>query len=1252
MELTSIYQRNDPRAQGFVSETYKNAAASAGGGTSNPLHSNGESVSSHNTQYLKRGPYTPPAQPEEITANHDSAVICITSFHPSFDSRGLPFEPPLIVTGCMDGSITAWHMLNLEKLYTMKGHSDSVTDIKMYQPAGELLIVVVSASKDKTVRMTQLQSGRSLGVLNHSDAVWSIDLLLQHNVEPIIVSGCLDGTVCLWSMLEQKLMRCIDCGSGAILKTSIFCSDAILQGLQEGSMTFNDAHNDIHILVASEMRTLSLWNMQTGLRERQFKAHPMRITDCVALIPNKWRFKNEEFDISQDFRADLNDRAAKFGRSKRLKAERWAEYSDDLEDDMLLIYNQALVISACMDGRIRIFSVTSGFLLRVLEDPGAISTSVRPPVLSLCIYWPTKDSEMFRPRTFTKLQRDDDEITDKLKKTADFFKSAAKFGADADSEIDHEETLCQFITAATEPRILGAFKDGNVLSWDIMTGTPFRQYRIFTGEEEPSISCLLTDALTEREDKFARTHEAGGQNKEMLDKDGVNPIIFAGGFSGRLRRRHVRHRSDEVTRAYEMDLRFRVSRQLEHDIPIEFLDYPRVYMLGKAFNGLNYLFAGPNFKLLVRATLEGNVGFVNTFLPYAKGGMVMAARARFLTARQASLPSLEQRWLEEYRHQEAEDRGRIYYTIVMLQQYLTIPFDIARLVLDAFKETLEGPEVNDHDSLLRAAMSKNNTGLVRTVLETWVSLVNRAPKDLLDQTVGPYMLLNTAELVEVSMAFPELFEHFICSLRPVKSHELIQTRCDTTIRANKEIILKGGGAHLTEEIDMWSQTNDKQKRKTIDSHVLHENLRKVFLEEESEVKRGQDVECFYLPINNCCSEPLLNAILRVSEVNHSPAIFDSPVGETLARYLWHAGGREWHIKSMLVFLYDVLVVVATVVLFTPPINYESSWEKTFPIRNDLYEALYVLTFLNISRLVSLGEILKADQETVRSFFRKFWTWIFIINKTLQITANCILLRYISPPNRSHYLHNYESMVTLRVYLAITVVSQFFRMLYFARPLESTGVLISLIFEIVAQIGTYISFMAFLILIAGQIMYVLASESDETVIKDNPFGTFAGALLELLSWVFAGYDPSSYSSFQLGTLRTNLALVVGNVYYFMAGIIMFNILIAFMTDIFERVYQQGKANWRAMQVSTVAQGLYFRTRGYHIRKERRLMQPLIVHYLTRATQSGAAASEKDSEKEDNKDSLRRLRAHLRYFSNLQTKFGTRLKRNVKKLDEMM
>ena len=118
--------------------------------------------------------------------------------------------------------------------------------------------------------------------------------------------------------------------------------------------------------------------------------------------------------------------------------------------------------------------------------------------------------------------------------------------------------------------------------------------------------------------------------------------------------------------------------------------------------------------------------------------------------------------------------------------------------------------------------------------------------------------------------------------------------------------------------------------------------------------------------------------------------------------------------------------------------------------------------------------------------------------------------------------------------------------------------------------------------------------------------------------------------------------------------MFNILIAFMTDIFERVYQQGKANWRAMQVSTVTQGLYYRRQGYHTREERRLMQPLTVNYLTRATQSGAAASKEDSEKkdEDNKDSLQRLRTHLRYFSNLQSKFGTRMKRSVKKLDEMM
>ena len=187
MELTSIYQRTDARAQGQLNGSQK-AEENVGGET---LSANGEQQgSTRNTRYLKIGPYLQPRWKSWllITAARWSVLLPL-----SFDKNGLPFEPPFIMTGSVDGSMTAWHMRTLEKMYSIGdhsaaksqgkgkdaarneefiGHSDAITDMKVYQPVGELLIVVVSASKDKTIRLTQLQSGRCLGVLRgHTDVV-------------------------------------------------------------------------------------------------------------------------------------------------------------------------------------------------------------------------------------------------------------------------------------------------------------------------------------------------------------------------------------------------------------------------------------------------------------------------------------------------------------------------------------------------------------------------------------------------------------------------------------------------------------------------------------------------------------------------------------------------------------------------------------------------------------------------------------------------------------------------------------------------------------------------------------------------------------------------------------------------------------------------------------------------------------------------------------------------------------------------
>ena len=240
MELTSLYQKNDPRHENMLSKSYKEADKGLGEKTKKDLQS---------SKYKKRGPYQPPISSNTLVNEVASPVMCISSFHPQADSNGRFVEQPLIITGHKDGSISIFAMKSMNLLYfiaaaeksdnenhrddkrklgrlieqTAQGHAGAVMDLLVYQPPGESLLVIVSASVDKTVKITNVYSGQLLGTFDgHTKAVCSVDMLLQHNLEPIVVSSSFDGSVCVWSLVDMVLIRRIDCSAGAVFKATIF----------------------------------------------------------------------------------------------------------------------------------------------------------------------------------------------------------------------------------------------------------------------------------------------------------------------------------------------------------------------------------------------------------------------------------------------------------------------------------------------------------------------------------------------------------------------------------------------------------------------------------------------------------------------------------------------------------------------------------------------------------------------------------------------------------------------------------------------------------------------------------------------------------------------------------------------------------------------------------------------------------------------------------------------------------------------
>jgi WD40 repeat protein len=116
-------------------------------------------------------------------------VMCIEHFVPKSDSAGHSSGAPMVVCGLLNGDILIFSRDSCELINTIKGHTDAVSCIKVFQPLGEALITVISGSKDHTVRVSVALSGDSVGEFSeHTDAVWCLDIFEQYVVSKSPVS--------------------------------------------------------------------------------------------------------------------------------------------------------------------------------------------------------------------------------------------------------------------------------------------------------------------------------------------------------------------------------------------------------------------------------------------------------------------------------------------------------------------------------------------------------------------------------------------------------------------------------------------------------------------------------------------------------------------------------------------------------------------------------------------------------------------------------------------------------------------------------------------------------------------------------------------------------------------------------------------------------------------------------------------------------------------------------------------------------
>lgn len=135
-------------------------------------------------------------------------------------SRTLTSGPPeFIITGSNDLTIKRWTIPRKDgevgkAAYTRKAHEKEINAIDV-SPDNKLF---TSSSQDRLVKVWDLQSGESIGVLKgHKRSVWSVKF---SHFDKVIATGSGDKTVKLWSLNDFSCLKTFEGHTNSVLKVA------------------------------------------------------------------------------------------------------------------------------------------------------------------------------------------------------------------------------------------------------------------------------------------------------------------------------------------------------------------------------------------------------------------------------------------------------------------------------------------------------------------------------------------------------------------------------------------------------------------------------------------------------------------------------------------------------------------------------------------------------------------------------------------------------------------------------------------------------------------------------------------------------------------------------------------------------------------------------------------------------------------------------------------------------------------------
>ncbi len=174
-----------------------------------------------------------------------------------------------IIAGGVKNKIKLWKVSNGKLIHTIEGHGDEIKSLA-FSPDGKLL---ASGSQDGTVRVWEIESGRSIYTLSQASPVLSIAFSPSGF---LLAAGSKDGKILLWDLNNGKLAR--------VLKGHRYEVNSV------------DFSPDGSLLISGSMdATLRIWNVKNGSLLNTLSGH-FGIVTSVAFSPDQMRIASGSTD--------------------------------------------------------------------------------------------------------------------------------------------------------------------------------------------------------------------------------------------------------------------------------------------------------------------------------------------------------------------------------------------------------------------------------------------------------------------------------------------------------------------------------------------------------------------------------------------------------------------------------------------------------------------------------------------------------------------------------------------------------------------------------------------------------------------------------------------------------------------------------------------------------------------------------------------------------------------------------------------